>query len=123
VEIQASSDSAKDGPWRTVATINLRPEPTNQDFLIRPIEAKYLRFVFQTNGPSDINLPGLTPGVNSDRSVSLGEIEIYEATAAVQVLDSVIGRFDNILNSLIILRRQSAQNTALAPSAPAAKVS
>lgn len=111
VEVQFTTGSAKEGPWRTAATVNLRAEPVNQEFLIRPVEAKYVRFVFQANGPSDINLPGLMPGVNSDRSVSLGEIEIYEATAAASVLDAVIGRFKSILIDLKTLRHEEVGRT------------
>ncbi len=111
VEIQVSSGSAKDGPWKTVATVNLRPDPVNQEFLIEPAEAKYVRFVFQANGPADINLPGITPGVNSDRAVSLGEIELYEATAATDALDAVIGRFENILLTMKKLYSQQVKTT------------
>jgi hypothetical protein len=82
-----------------------------------------VRFVFQAIGPSDINLPGLTPGVNSDRSVSLGEIEIYEATSAVNVLDAVIGRFENILTSLKNLRKEETSKTGATPKTPAPQIS
>src|SRR5690606_11216950 len=75
VDVQVTNGSAKDGPWKSLTTLNLRTDPVNQEFLIEPAEAKYVRFVFQANGPADINLPGMVPGVNSDRSVSLGEIE------------------------------------------------
>jgi hypothetical protein len=122
VDVQATSGSAKDGPWRTITTLNLRPEPVNQEFLIRPVEAKYLRFVFQANGPSDINLPGLTPGVNSDRSVSLGEIEVYEASSSANVLDAVIGRFEGILTDLKNLRKEEVNNAAAKPSTPAVQI-
>jgi hypothetical protein len=123
VDVEVTSGSAKDGPWRTITTLNLRPEPVNQEFLIRPVEAKYLRFVFQANGPSDINLPGLTPGVNSDRSVSLGEIEVYEATATANVLDAVIGRFESILTDLKNLRHEEETKTGTQPKTPAPQVS
>jgi hypothetical protein len=122
IDVQATSGSAQDGPWRTITTINLRPEPVNQEFLLRPLEAKYLRFVFQANGPSDINLPGLTPGVNSDRAVSLGEIEVYEASSSANVLDAVIGRFEGILTDLKNLRKAEATTATSKPSTPSAQV-
>jgi hypothetical protein len=122
VDVQATSGSAKDGPWRVVGSLTMRAEPTNQEFIMRPFEAKYVRFVFQANGPSDINLPGLTPGVNSDRSVSMGEIEIYEASSATDALNSVIGRFEGILADLKNLRKQSVKVQA-EPKPESAQVS
>ena len=112
VDVQATSGSSKDGPWRLVGSVTMRPDPIKQEFIVRPFEAKYVRFVFQANGPSDINLPGLTPGVNSDRSVSLGEIEIYEASSATDSLNSVIGRFEGILADLKNLRSQTVKTQA-----------
>jgi hypothetical protein len=111
VDVQVTNGSAKDGPWRLATTLNLRTEPVNQEFLINPLEAKYVRFIFQANGPADINLPNMIPGVNSDRAVSLGEIELYEATAAVDALDAVIGRFESILLDL-----KKLNNQGLAPA-------
>lgn len=111
VDVLVTSGSAKDGPWKQAATLNLRTEPVNQEFTINPVEAKYVRFVFQANGPADLNLPNMVPGVNSSRSVSLGEIEIYEATAAADALDSVIGRFESILLDLKKLRNHSDLQT------------
>ncbi|HEX9995712.1 MAG TPA: discoidin domain-containing protein [Abditibacterium sp.] len=109
VEVQVTSGSFKDGPWKTAASINLRPEATNQDFVIRPVEAKYVRFVFQANGPGVV-LPNADPNVNSDRAVSLGEIEIYEAVAGNDQLEALIGRFNNVLVDMKTLRRR--QNDA-----------
>lgn len=123
VEVQVTSGSAKEGPWKTVATINMRPDPVNQEFLIEPAEAKYVRFIFQANGPEDIILPGITPGVNSDRAVSLGEIELYEATAATDALDAVIGRFENILLSLKKLHSMEMKSTGGTTTIPKNKVS
>jgi hypothetical protein len=57
--------------------------------------------------------------VNSDRSVSLGEVEIYEATASSQILDSLIGRFDQILIDLKRLRESGVLKDA--PAADTAK--
>jgi hypothetical protein len=117
VDVQVTSGSATDGPWHSAAVINLRTEPVNQEFILRPVEAKYVRLVFMANGPGDINLPGMIPGVNSDRSVSLGEVEVYEATASSQILDSLIGRFEQILIDLKRVRESGALQNAAAPAA------
>lgn len=111
VDVLVTNGSAKDGPWKQAGTLNLRTESVNQEFTITPVEAKYVRFVFQANGPGDLNLPNVIPGVNSSRSVSLGEIEIYEATAAADALDSVIGRFESVLHDLKKLRGHSDLQT------------
>lgn len=119
VNVEVTTGSALDGPYRTVTTLTLRPEPTNQEFPIRSVEAKYVRFTFTANGPGDVILPGTDPDVNSDRAVSLGEIEVYEATATGDELDSLIGRFNQILVDLINLRRQ---NLAVKANANAANL-
>ena len=118
----SSKRGDKDGPWRTVQTITLNVRPERQEFLIRPVEAKFVRLVFQANGPSDINLPGLTPGVNSDRAVSLGEVEIYEATSTSNVLDAVIGRFESILTDLKNLRKAEAGGATAQAKVPTPQV-
>ncbi|RYG66857.1 hypothetical protein EON80_14655, partial [bacterium] len=105
IEVQVTSGSFKDGPWKTAASINLRPEGVNQDFTIRPVEAKYVRFVMQANGPGVV-LPDADPNVNSDRAVSLGEIEIYEAVAGNDQLEALIGRFNQVLVDFKTLRRR-----------------
>jgi hypothetical protein len=113
INVEVTSDSPKKGPWRTVATINMRfgrGEERNQDFNIRPVEAKYVRFRFMANGPEDIDLPNAIPGVNSDRAVSLGEIEIYEISDSSKVLDALIGRFEGILNDLKRLNDSDAKD-------------
>ena len=112
VDVQVSTESGTKGPFRTVATLNLRPEATNQDFLIRPVEAKYVRFLFMANGPGGISIPNADPDVNSDRSVSLGEIEIYEATASGQVLDTLVTRFEQVLLELKTLRSRGDADVA-----------
>ena len=114
IDVQVSNDSAKKGPFRTVGTFTIRPENSNQEFTIRPTEAKYVRFLFMANGPGGINLPNVDPDVNSDRAVSLGEIEIYEATSNGDALDSLIGRFEQVLVDLKRLRSQQATKTAAA---------
>jgi hypothetical protein len=127
VDVQVTSDSFKDGPWKTAASINLRSEGVNQDFTIRPVEAKYVRFIFQANGPGVV-LPNADPNVNSDRSVSLGEIEIYEAVAGNDQLGALVGRFNGVLVDLKTLRHLQMNDAAAptpadnmaAPAAPAA---
>ena len=122
VDVQVSTESATKGPFRTVATLNLRPEATNQDFLIRPVEAKYVRFMFMANGPGGISIPNADPDVNSDRSVSLGEIEIYEATASGQVLDTLVTRFEQVLLELKTLRSRGDVDTAETTASETSKI-
>ena len=122
VDVQVSTESGTKGPFRTVTTLNLRPEATNQDFLIRPVEAKYVRFVFLANGPGGISIPNADPDVNSDRSVSLGEIEIYEATASGQVLDTLVTRFEQVLLELKTLRSRGDATTTETTASETSKV-
>ena len=105
VEMQTTNGSYSTGPWKTVGVFNLRPEPVNQDFTIQPVEAKYARFVFQANGPG-VSFPGADPNINSDRAVSLGEIEIYEAQTGDDQLDAILGQFNGVLADLKTLRRR-----------------
>lgn len=113
VDVQVSSGSPKEGPFRTVETFNIRQEPTNQEFTMRPVEAKYVRIVFTANGPGN-PLPLADPAVSSDRSVSLGEVEIYEPPADSGTLDALIGRFRAVLDDLKRLRKDNA-TLAVAP--------
>ncbi len=117
VDVQVTTDSAKAGPFRTVATLKLRAEPVNQEFAIGPVEAKYVRLVFQANGPGDVPIANADPDVNSDRAVSLGEVEIYEATAGSQELDTLIDRFNNVLIQLKNIRNSGKAPTANASTA------
>ena len=105
VELQTTTGSSATGPWKTAGVFNLRAEPVNQDFSFTPVEAKYARFVFQANGPG-IVLPNADPNVNSDRAVSLGEIEIYEAQTGDDQLDAILGQFNGVLTDLKTLRRR-----------------
>lgn len=105
VQLETTTGSASTGPWKTSGVFNLRPEPVNQDFTFTPVEAKYARFVFQANGPG-IVLPNADPNVNSDRAVSLGEIEIYEAQTGDDKLDALLGQFNSVLTDLKTLRRR-----------------
>jgi hypothetical protein len=114
VEVQVTTESAKAGPFRTVAAFNIRQEAVNQDFKMPPVEAKYVRFVFTANGPGN-PLPNADPNVSSDRAVSLGEIEIYEPDLSTADLDAIIGRFNLVLTGLIRLR---GQQQAVATAAP-----
>jgi hypothetical protein len=117
VAVQVTDGSAKQGPYRTVATINLRSEAINQEFLIRPVEAKYVRFMFMANGPGDIVLPNARPEVNSDRAVSLGEIEIYAPTASGDKIDQLISQFNQVLVGLKLLYKEKpAGSTAAKPA-------
>ncbi len=123
IEVQVTSGSPTTGPFRTVGTLTLRQEATNQDFTIPPVEAKYVRFVFVANGPGN-PLPQGDPNVSSDRAVSLGEIEIYEPAASSGELDSLIGRFNQVLIDLKRMRSQqqigaSAASTGADTSSPA----
>lgn len=103
VEIQVTTGSGTEGPFRTVAAFNIRQEAANQDFTFRPVEAKYVRFVFTANGPGN-PLPQGDPNISSDRSVSMGEIEIYEPDISTADLDAIIGRFQGVVNDLTRLR-------------------
>ena len=108
VEMQVTNGSASTGPWKTAGVFNLRGEPVNQDFSFTPVEAKYARFVFQANGPG-IVLPNADPNVNSDRAVSLGEIEIYEAQSGDDRLDAILGQLNGALADLKTLRRRDIE--------------
>ena len=110
VKEPATNGSFKDGPRKDVAALNLKDEGVNQEFLVQPVEAKYLRFIFNANGPG-IVLPNADPNVNSDRSVSLGEIEVYEATTNNDQLGALIGRFSSVLTDLKTLRRKMEDGT------------
>ena len=112
VEMQVTNGDAKTGEYKVVGTLALRPDAVNQEFLIQPTEARYVKFIFQANGPSEMKLKGFSPGVSSDRAVSLGEIELYEATSSNAALDAVIGRFDSILADLKRLPRAKAVATS-----------
>lgn len=105
IEVQVTNGSPTDGPFRTVSTLTVRQEAVNQDFSIQPVEAKYVRFVFVANGPGN-PLPQGDPNVSSDRAVSLGEIEIYEPAASTGELDSLIGRFAQVLLDMKRLRSE-----------------
>ena len=112
VEMQVTNGSASTGPWKTAGVFNLRGEPVNQDFSFTPVEAKYARFVFQANGPG-IVLPNADPNVNSDRAVSLGEIEIYEAQTGDDRLDAILGQFNGVLTDLKTLRRRDIEGNRI----------
>ena len=112
IEVQVTTEAAKAGPFRTIATINLRPEPVNQEFSIGPVEAKYVRLVFMANGPGAVSLATADPDVNSDRAVSLGEVELYEAPSGSQELDALVKRFDNVLQQLKNVRQTNQTNRA-----------
>lgn len=120
VDVQATTGDPQTGPWKSVTTINLKPDATNQEFIIRSTEAKYVRFIFQANGPG-IVLPNGDPNVNSDRAVSLGEIEIYEPVSSDDRLESILGQFNQLSVDLKTLRRRqlNADLPTDGPLAPA----
>ena len=120
IQLETTTGSATTGPWKTSGVFNLRPEAVNQDFTFTPVEAKYARFVFQANGPG-IVLPNADPNVNSDRAVSMGEIEIYEAQTGDDKLDALMGQFNSVLTDLKTLRRRDidAGRVAELPFVPA----
>lgn len=112
IDVQVTTGSPKDGPWRSIDTLNIRQDSANQDFEVKPAEAKYVRFVFTANGPGNPSPLG-DPSVSSDRAVALGEIEIYEPLAAANDLTPLISRFRQVLIDLKTLRgRSPALNTA-----------
>lgn len=112
VQVQATTGSFKDGPWKEVASLNVKSEGHPQDFLVRPVEAKYLRFIFAANGPG-VAVPDADPNVNSDRAVSLGEIEVYEAATGDDQLGALIGKFNSVLTDLKTLRRKNQDGGAV----------
>jgi hypothetical protein len=116
MDVQVTTGNFKDGPWKDITTINLKPQAVNQEFSFRPVEAKYVRFIFRANGPGFV-LPGGDPNINSDRAVSLGEIEIYESATPDDKLDSVISRLNQVLVEMKTLRRTQI-NAELAPATP-----
>lgn len=122
VELQVTGGSYSTGPWKTASVFNLKNEPVNQDFSFTPVEAKYARFVFQANGPG-IVLPNADPSINSDRAVSLGEIEIYEAQTGDDQLDAIAGQFNGVLTDLKTLRRRDIDGNRVTdlPATPAAQ--
>lgn len=126
INIMVTTGTAKDGPYRSVHTITLRSDSANfataQDFFLpRPVEAKYVKFVFTANGPEgNANiLPGADPDVMSDRAVALGEIEIYEAATSGQELYVLINRFSQVLNQLKRLHGEKGGLTRGATVQPA----
>ncbi len=102
IDVEATTGSAKDGPYESILTLNLRNEPTNQDFFLpHPMEAKYVKFIFTANGPGgDIGGLNIDPNVFSDRAVAIGEIEIYEPSMQGAELQVIINRFSQVLDEL-----------------------
>jgi hypothetical protein len=117
IELQVSNQAYKNEDdlksFRTIKTLNLRTDNIPQEFELPPTEAKYVRLLFTANGPGGVDIPGIDPDVNSDRSVSLGEVEIYPPKATSSDLDSIIARFNNISSDLKRLRRANPALAAL----------
>ena len=109
MDVQISTEPYKNtqdlASFRTIKTLNLRTEPVPQVFEIGPVEAKYVRLVFTANGPGGLAIEGLNPDINSDRSVSLGEVEIYPPNISSGELATMISNLDSVLSDLKTLRR------------------
>jgi hypothetical protein len=109
IDVQVSTEPYKKGDdfkaFRTVKTLNLRSEGVPQEFEVGPVEAKYVRLVFTANGPGDVQFENTDPDINSDRAVSLGEVEIYPPRLSNSELDQLISRFSQVLLQLKQLRR------------------
>ena len=104
IELQVSNQPYKNEDdlksFRTIKTLNLKTDNINQEFDLPATEAKYVRLVFTANGPGGVDIPGIDPDVNSDRAVSLGEVEIYPPKISSGDLDSIISKFKNISSDL-----------------------
>jgi len=126
VDVQVSTEPFKDRNdlrfFRTIRTLNLRTEPVPQEFDIGPVEAKYVRLVFTANGPGDIKLEGFNPDINSNRAVSLGEIEIYPPRISSGELEALISRLSQVLTDLKQIRRSGPQIATTATSEENAEV-
>ena len=105
--IQVSSTTT-DGPWVEVKSGLLLDKPIVQTFDFPPVECRYLKLVITSNW-------------GSDRSVSLGEIEVYETIAGSDTLDQLILQLENLLQDLKRYRDSVRYNQPLRPElAPAA---
>lgn len=128
IDVQVSNDAYKNtqdlAAFRTIKTLTLRTVAVPQEFDIGPVEAKYVRLVFTANGPGGLAIEGLNPDINSDRAVSLGEVEIYPPRISSGELNGMISNFDAILFDLKALRRSTplvatGDNVATAEITPA----
>ena len=99
--IQVSSTTT-DGPWVEVKSGLLLDKPIVQTFDFPPVECRYLKMVITSNW-------------GSDRSVSLGEIEVYETIAGSDTLDQLILQLENLLQDLKRYRDSVRYNQPLRP--------
>ncbi len=111
IDVQVSTDPYKNtqdlAAFRTIKTLNLRTVAVPQEFEIGPVEAKYVRLVFTANGPGGLEIEGLNPNINSDRAVSLGEVEIYPPRISSNELNGIISNFESVLSDLKTVRRSA----------------
>jgi len=86
VEILVST-TTKNGPYRSVATHSLLNAGEYQTISFKPVECKYLKLRILSNW-------------GSDRAVSLGEVQAYEASMGKGELDEMISRLEQLLRDL-----------------------
>jgi hypothetical protein len=82
--------------WKFVMHGSVRNEPRPQAFYFTPVEARYVLLRVLSNH-------------GSDRFVSIGEVEIYEAIPAIGILDQLIARLEQLLRDLKQYRETVAQ--------------
>jgi hypothetical protein len=99
--IQASSTTT-DGPWVEIKSGLLLDKPIIQTFDFPPVECRYLKVIITSNW-------------GSDRSVSLGEIEVYETIVGSDTLDQLILQLENLLQDLKRYRDSVKYNQPLRP--------
>lgn len=90
------SDRYPTDNWKFVMHGAVRNEPRPQAFYFTPVEAKFVLIRVLSNH-------------GSDRYVSIGEIEIYEAIPAVGILDQLIARLEQLVRELKQYRDTVAQ--------------
>ncbi|NCO36178.1 MAG: hypothetical protein AUJ92_12575 [Armatimonadetes bacterium CG2_30_59_28] len=95
IEIFASTESP-DNPvsYKYVGTCKLVNKAEPQVFSFSAVEAKYLKLRIRSNW-------------GSDRYVSLGEVEVYEAIPSVGELDQLISRLEQLLRDLKRFREET----------------
>lgn len=101
------SDKYPDGEWKFVMHGAVRNEPRPQTFYFTPVEGRYVLLRILSNH-------------GSDRYVSLGEVEIYEAVPAIGMLDQLIARLEQLLRDLKQYRETLAQLGPFAVEMPPA---
>ncbi len=90
------SDKYPTDRWKFVMHGAVRNEPRPQAFYFTPVEARFVLIRVLSNH-------------GSDRYVSMGEIEIYEAIPAIGILDQLIARLEQLLRELKQYRDTVAQ--------------